>query len=386
MFEVIKEMYSSNGFEGIPDIKFEEEVNGDTVAARGEQSGVIYIDLEELLGKTPTEVVSILVHESVHSEKITQSSGSKLTEEAFVKSKEEQVKDKYKEEKEGLSEKEQKEQEEYLAELDKENEGLREYSESLNADSFSEEVEGYWGSYIFSPDALNNPFEVNKDDITYKNGKAYYKNQEVDVTYNLTTSGTQNKVTIQAVEGNKIVDLVLGEVEGILGSKILSSLGKGVKSGLVKIGDKTYEIVVENGKPIIKKIVEVTKKGIAKLTGKTTNNVLDKGFSTGKAGEEYLAKSVGGEPQKFFSTGDGARFIDQYVMKNGIAHESKVGYTSLTKSVKRQILKDVELMNQKKIKGSTWHFYKSSVTGKIGASKPLLEFLEQNGIKYEIHK
>ena len=31
-----------------------------------------------------------------------------------------------KEEKEGLSEKEQKEQEEYLAKLDKENEGLRE--------------------------------------------------------------------------------------------------------------------------------------------------------------------------------------------------------------------------------------------------------------------
>lgn len=100
-------MYSSNDFEGIPDIKFEEEVNGDKVAARGEQTGVIYINLEELLGKTPTEVVSILVHESVHSEKITQSSGSKLTEEIFVKDKESQVADKFKEENEGLSEKEQ---------------------------------------------------------------------------------------------------------------------------------------------------------------------------------------------------------------------------------------------------------------------------------------
>ena len=115
-------------------------------------------------------------------------------------------------------------------------------------------------------------------------------------------------------------------------------------------------------------------------------NVLAKGFPTGKAGEEYLAKSVGGTPQQFFSTSDGARFIDQYVMKDGIAHESKVGYTSLTKSIKRQILKDAELIKGKDIKGSVWHFYKSSVTGKIGASKPLLDFLEQNGIKYEIHK
>lgn len=40
-------------------------------------------------------------------------------------------------------------------------------------------------------------------------------------------------------------------------------------------------------------------------------------------------------------------------MKDGIAHESKVGYTSLTGSVKRQVLKDVELMKKNKIEGST---------------------------------
>lgn len=68
------------------------------------------------------------------------------------------------------------------------------------------------------------------------------------------------------------------------------------------------------------------------------------------------------------------------------AHESKVGYTSLTKRVKTQILKDAELISSGAIDGAHLHFYKSAVTGKGGASKPLLKFLTENGISYTIHK
>lgn len=107
-------------------------------------------------------------------------------------------------------------------------------------------------------------------------------------------------------------------------------------------------------------------------------------FKTGKAGEEYLAKLVGGESQVYFKTSQGGRYIDQ--LAGDIAYESKVGYTTLTKFTKKQILKDAELIEQGVIKGANWNFFKSDVTGKVGASKPLLEFLEQHGITYTIHK
>ena len=103
---------------------------------------------------------------------------------------------------------------------------------------------------------------------------------------------------------------------------------------------------------------------------------------TGEIGENAL-KNLGGKSQQYFKTGKGGRYIDQLV--NGIGHESKVGYTSLTKSIKTQIAKDAELVKTKQIKGAVWHFFKSPATGKVGASQPLLDELTNNGIKYIIH-
>lgn len=99
--------------------------------------------------------------------------------------------------------------------------------------------------------------------------------------------------------------------------------------------------------------------------------------ATGKIGENAL-KALGGESQVYFRTGQGGRYVDQLV--NGIANESKVGYTSLTSDIRLQISKDVELMNTGQINGSTWHFFQSPVTGMGGPSGPLSEFLEQSGI------
>ncbi len=108
-----------------------------------------------------------------------------------------------------------------------------------------------------------------------------------------------------------------------------------------------------------------------------------KTYMTGKDGEKELANMYGGRSQAYFMTTKGKRFIDQ--LANGIAHESKVGYTTLTERVKTQILKDAELIKTGQIKGAHWHFFTSGVTGKGGASQPLLDFLSQNGIKYTIH-
>ncbi|MBC7251338.1 MAG: hypothetical protein H5T62_13755 [Anaerolineae bacterium] len=102
----------------------------------------------------------------------------------------------------------------------------------------------------------------------------------------------------------------------------------------------------------------------------------------GKVGEDAL-KKLGGESQVYFRTSQGGRYVDQLVA--GVAHESKVGYTTLTQSVQRQIAKDVELMAAREIKGSVWHFFTSPVTGRGGPSAPLIQALEEAGIQIVIH-
>ena len=104
--------------------------------------------------------------------------------------------------------------------------------------------------------------------------------------------------------------------------------------------------------------------------------------ATGKIGEDALA-GLGGTKQKFFNTTLGRRFVDRFV--DGIANEAKVGYQSLTPEIRLQVMKDVELMQTNKIQGAIWNFYRSPVTGKIGPSGPLGEFLNQNGIPFILH-
>ena len=109
-----------------------------------------------------------------------------------------------------------------------------------------------------------------------------------------------------------------------------------------------------------------------------------KTYMTGTEGEEELARLVVGKSQQYQKTSLGGRYIDQLSADN-IAHESKVGYTTLTKRIRTQILKDAELINTGRIEGAHWHFFTSGVTGKGGASQPLLDFLTENGISYTIH-
>jgi RHS repeat-associated protein len=99
--------------------------------------------------------------------------------------------------------------------------------------------------------------------------------------------------------------------------------------------------------------------------------------ASGKIGEAAL-KGLGGESQVFFRTSRGASYLDQVV--DGFAHESKVGYTTLSRRVRSQIAKEAELMARGRIKGSTWHFYRSPVTGGIGPSAPLRQALRQANI------
>ena len=99
--------------------------------------------------------------------------------------------------------------------------------------------------------------------------------------------------------------------------------------------------------------------------------------ATGQIGENAL-KQLGGESQVYFKTSQGGRYVDQLVGR--VANESKVGYSSLTADIRRQISKDAELINTGRIDGATWHFFQSPVTGIGGPSQSLLNMLQQNSI------
>lgn len=107
----------------------------------------------------------------------------------------------------------------------------------------------------------------------------------------------------------------------------------------------------------------------------------------GRSGEIKLLDLLrGGTPRAFIRTPltRKARFID--VLDNyRIAHESKEGYTSLTKFIREQIAKDVELRANGSVDDVVWHFYRSPATGQVGLSQPLFEELARNGIGIIIH-
>jgi hypothetical protein len=114
-------------------------------------------------------------------------------------------------------------------------------------------------------------------------------------------------------------------------------------------------------------------------------------FKTGGDAEAYLTKLYpGAQTQVRFETavGSGAtrfRIID--VLDQGVANESKMGYTELSDLVRSQISKDAWLVkNNPNIKDVVWHFFRSGNTGKVGAAPEVLQALQQNGIKYVIHQ
>ncbi len=110
-----------------------------------------------------------------------------------------------------------------------------------------------------------------------------------------------------------------------------------------------------------------------------------KTFKTGYAAEEYLHDIYGGTRNKYFFINGQKRFVDVY--SNGVAMESKVGYTSATAFIKKQVLKDEALLFQKGngVKKIEWHFSRSGRTGKMGLTPQLRAYLNEHHIKIVEH-
>ncbi len=108
--------------------------------------------------------------------------------------------------------------------------------------------------------------------------------------------------------------------------------------------------------------------------------------TSGHWGEQQFAQS---HPESIFklyrNTSQGNRVLDFYDMQNNIAYEVKTGYQSLSMRVSEKIAKDADLLYSGKVDEIIWEFYRSPINGKIGASQPLIDLLEENGFKIIIH-
>lgn len=115
-------------------------------------------------------------------------------------------------------------------------------------------------------------------------------------------------------------------------------------------------------------------------------------FRGGTAGENYLRQLTGGTKVRFndvdIAIGEyrgktAMREID--ALAESIAHEGKVGFVGYSKDVQWQILKDAALIREGRIDGAQWHFFRSEVTGEIGADPRILRLLDRKGIPYTFH-
>jgi ribosomal protein L15 len=97
-------------------------------------------------------------------------------------------------------------------------------------------------------------------------------------------------------------------------------------------------------------------------------------------GETRLKQYLGGagfKPSKGFKTSLGIRFVDRLVGR--VAHESKAGVdVKLDSKIRKQVEKDVELIETGQVDAVHWHFWQ-------GATRELLDFLEENNIGYTLH-
>ena len=76
--------------------------------------------------------------------------------------------------------------------------------------------------------------------------------------------------------------------------------------------------------------------------------------------------------------------MDQLDLQS-MAHESKVGYTQYDDATALQVAKDAELLKTDAVKGLTWHFFTSPVTGLGGPSPSLLKALNDANITVVMH-
>ena len=167
-----------------------------------------------------------------------------------------------------------------------------------------------------------------------------------------------------------VADIRTNDFDGALGDFTKISLTNGVGGGVGR-----YMAPVADG---------LTNLGITEIEQATANAgtalIPKAATSLGRWGETRLGQILGANVAKNtgpLMTSLGKRVPDYLV--DGIAYEAKAGVNvGLTSTIRKQILKDVELRASGQIRGAEWHFFQ-------GAQQDLLDFLAANNIKAVVH-
>ena len=104
------------------------------------------------------------------------------------------------------------------------------------------------------------------------------------------------------------------------------------------------------------------------------------------ARDTIAAREAPASKEHHFKSAGGSRFSD--VLKEGkekVVIESKVGLTSLSENVRRQLARDWWLRHEGKVDRVIWEFTRSKTTGQVGPNGPLRKMLEKLGFEIRIN-
>lgn len=98
----------------------------------------------------------------------------------------------------------------------------------------------------------------------------------------------------------------------------------------------------------------------------------------------YLRKLVNGKETEMILQSGKIRVIDA-LDTSGVAHQAYVTFT--VKNLREQMVKDVELLENGRVQGVVWHFFKrAGTTGSTGPPEDYVLELQSYGIKVVLHE
>lgn len=110
-------------------------------------------------------------------------------------------------------------------------------------------------------------------------------------------------------------------------------------------------------------------------------------FNDHKDAVAYMQKMVNGDRTRIFTEFVGSFREVEALDRHQIGHHAFLGYKDIdSPKIVVQYLKDEELMQHGKVKGSVWHFFRREKDGSIGPSDELRKELEKRGIVIIIHE
>ncbi|WP_162830392.1 RHS repeat-associated core domain-containing protein, partial [Amycolatopsis palatopharyngis] len=128
-------------------------------------------------------------------------------------------------------------------------------------------------------------------------------------------------------------------------------------------------------------IAKYARKFFGKGTDEVGGTIIQNNKVAGDAASDAIKDRYPGSVRETSLDAPSGRRVIDVLTPQGLAIESKVGRTSLTKDVRRQIQRDVELRSAgNPVSSVEWHFSSSPTTGLSGPTGPLREALQKAGI------